>query len=87
MNILYFGEIVNDFCEFIVESILSEFDFPHVKASDTADFKVGSNYSRSLPLCFRQSDVDQVSSIRNPSDGLEVVIHLNIFINNYISIK
>ena len=75
MDVIHFWEALDNAGQFLVYCLLHEFDFTHVELSDTLDLEAGRDLGRGLPLCLRQSDVDQVIRVWNFDDVFEVVGH------------
>ena len=75
VDVIQFGEPIDDASQLFVYGLLHEFDLAHVELSDTLDLEACRDLGRGLPLCLRQSDVDQVIRVWNFDDVFEVVGH------------
>lgn len=58
MNIFDFGEVFQDIEEFLIQSLLTEFNFSHVERPNSTDSIAGMDYSGGFSLCLGQNNVD-----------------------------
>ena len=91
MNVVQLWEAVNDSSELFIDGLLHKLDLSHVKLANTLDFEALADLGRRLALRLRQHNVDEVVSLRNLSDLLEVVSTLGhrlcFFGNSYCQNK
>lgn len=73
-NYLNFRKIGQNLCKFVVETLLCEFHFSHVKRTNARNFVVAMNHRRSFALSSRQNDIDEVLHRRHCRDTFEVVL-------------
>ena len=73
VDVVQLGEAVDDATEFLIHRFLHEFDLSHVELADSLDFETLTDLSRRLALGLRQHNVDQIVSIWDLDDRLEVV--------------
>lgn len=65
MDIVQFGEILDDLGESVMHILLGVFHLSHVKTPYPRDFVPLVNYSGGLPLCLGQHYIDKVLKIKS----------------------
>lgn len=83
MDFLNLRERIEDVSEPIVYGLLTKFNLhsslkylPHVECPNARDIVARMHDSRSLSLCLRQNDVDEIFCRGYGLNRLEVVVHL-----------
>ena len=75
VDVVKFWELINDGAEFLVDRCLHVLHFSHVKLSDSGNFESGSNHGWCFPLSFTQRNINQLVSVWDLGDSLEIVAH------------
>ena len=79
MNVIEFGEAINNSGQLLVDRFLHELDLAHVKLTDTLNLESLADLSGSLSLSLREDNIDEVVGLWNLVDPLEVVSALRSF--------
>ena len=75
VDVVQLGELIDDASQLFVDGFLHELNLPHVKLSDSLNFKSLPNDSGRLALGLGKSQVDELSGVRDLRDLLEIIIH------------
>ena len=58
MNVIQLREAFNDTRKLLIQRVLHELDFAHVKLADTLDLETSRDLSRGLSLSLGQGDIN-----------------------------
>lgn len=83
MDVLQLGELGENDGQLLVETGLSEFDFPHVESTNSANLEMAMNHGWCLTLSLGQDDVGEVAGGRHDRNLLEVVVRHCSTVLNY----
>jgi len=82
VNIVQLGEAIDNSSQFLIDRLLHELDFAHVKFANSLYLEALADLSRSLALCLGKHNIDQIVGFWDLDDLLEVICtrgHLSIF--------
>jgi len=73
VNIVQFGETIDNRSQFLIDRFLHKLDFTHVEFANSLDFETLAHLCGRLALRLGQHDVDQIVSFGDLDDLLEVI--------------
>jgi hypothetical protein len=76
VDVLDLGEVLQDVCNFFIQSLLAELDLAHVKRSDSTDCIARVYDGGCFSLSLWQNDVDQLCGWGDYLYRFEIVAHL-----------
>jgi hypothetical protein len=83
MYIVSFRKILQYFGYFLIVTLVSELNFPHVEGSNSGNGITRVHNCRSLSLRLREQDVDEFFRRRDRPDLFEIIVHMNMIYNTY----